>query len=80
MRIGFVRSRLKWSWLSLWTQNPRVHSPVVRAADCRSGGPLVQFRAETLDPNSLAYSEEQHYEPNHNHNHNANNNDSKKVS
>ena len=26
-------------YLSLWTQNPRVHSPVVRAADCRSAGP-----------------------------------------
>ena len=25
--------------LSLRTQNPRVHSPVVRAADCRSAGP-----------------------------------------
>ena len=23
----------------LWIQNPRVHSPVVRAADCRSAGP-----------------------------------------
>ena len=28
-----------WSWLLLSTQNPRVHSPVVRAADCRSAGP-----------------------------------------
>ena len=26
-------------WLLLWTQIPRVHSSVVRAADCRSAGP-----------------------------------------
>ena len=26
-------------WLLLWTQNPRVHSSMVRAADCRSAGP-----------------------------------------
>ena len=28
-----------WSWLLIWIQNPRVHSSVVRAADCRSAGP-----------------------------------------
>ena len=28
-----------WSWLVLWKQNPRVHSSMVRAADCRSAGP-----------------------------------------
>ena len=28
-----------WSWLLLWKQNPRVHSSMVRAADCRSAGP-----------------------------------------
>ena len=28
-----------WSWLLLWIQNPRVHSSMVRAADCRSAGP-----------------------------------------
>ena len=27
-----------WLWLLLWIQNPRVYSPVVRAADCRSAG------------------------------------------
>ena len=26
-------------WLLIWTQIPRVHSSVVRAADCRSAGP-----------------------------------------
>ena len=55
----------------LWT---RVHSPVVRAADCRSAGPWFNSRVETLDPYSLAC------EPNHNYNHNANDNDSTKVS
>ena len=28
-----------WSWLLLWIQNARVHSPVVGAADCKSAGP-----------------------------------------
>ena len=28
-----------WLWLLLWIQNPRVHSSMVRAANCRSGGP-----------------------------------------
>ena len=27
------------SWLLLWIQDPRVHSSMVRAADCRSAGP-----------------------------------------
>ena len=28
-----------WLWLLLWIQNPRVHSSMVGAADCRSAGP-----------------------------------------
>ena len=33
-----------WLWLLLWIQNPRVHSPVVRAADCRSAGSWFNSR------------------------------------
>ena len=37
-----------WSWLLLWTQSSRVHSPVVQADDCRSAGPWFNSGRRSL--------------------------------
>ena len=70
--------------LSLWTQNPRAPSSVVRAADCRIRRSLVRFLAEVMvylrvvvrQSDESYRAAEQHHEPNQNTNHN----DYKKVS
>ena len=69
----------RWSlWLLLWIQNPRVHSPVVRAADCRSAGPWFNSGVEVMvylhdrirQSDELSRTDVQQYEPNQNSNHN----------
>ena len=73
-----------WSWLLIWTQSPRVHSSMVRAADCRSAGPWFNsgwrswfiFMTGSDKSDESSRTAVQHYEPNQNSDHN----DYKKVS